>query len=198
MLSDAADAFIDLGQQASKALGSELTAPPAATAESSIDRGRSKPKRRATADGAAAEPAPILGRRVSLPTGAGALSLTAAIPPQVDFEATAVYAPPVDEPAPAPAGMYSSADLDVEPPVLLLPQLTPPLIRPGNSAPAMNRMVVVVSPEGTVERVQLVEGPARMVDMMLLSGAKTWRFTPAFKDGEPVRYRTVISWAVQQ
>jgi hypothetical protein len=94
--------------------------------------------------------------------------------------------------------MYSSADLDVEPPVLLLPQLTPPLIRPGNSAPAMNRMVVVVSPEGTVERVQLIEGPARMVDMMLLSGAKTWRFTPAFKDGEPVRYRTVISWAVQQ
>ena len=197
MLSGAADALIDLGQQVSKALSSELTAPPAATAESSIDRSRSKPKRRATADAAAAEPAPILGRRVSLPKGAGALSLTAAIPPRVDFEATAVYAPPVDEPAPGPAGMYSSADLDVEPPVLLLPQLTPPLVRTGNSAPAMNRMVVVVSPEGTVERVQLVEGPARMVDMMLLSGAKTWKFTPAFKDGEPVRYRTVISWAVQ-
>jgi outer membrane biosynthesis protein TonB len=56
-------------------------------------------------------------------------------------------------------------------------------------------MVVIVSAEGTVERVQLVEGPARMPDMMMLSGVKTWRFTPAFKDGEPVRYRTVISWA---
>ena len=59
-----------------------------------------------------------------------------------------------------------------------------------------NISVVVIAE--AVERVQLVEGPARMIDMMLLSGAKTWRFTPAFKDGEPVRYRTVISWAVQQ
>ena len=32
---------------------------------------------------------------------------------------------------------------------------------------------------------QLVDGPTRMPDMMLLSGAKTWRFSPAIKDGEP-------------
>ena len=90
--------------------------------------------------------------------------------------------------------LYSSADPDVEPPVLVFPQLTPPPLFASTSTPMVNRMVVVVSPEGTVERVQLVEGPARMIDMMLLSGAKTWRFTPALKDGEPVRYRTVISW----
>jgi hypothetical protein len=198
MLSGAADALVDLGQQVSKALSSELTAPAAATADSSVDRSRSKPKRRPTADPVGAEPAPIVGRRVSLPKAAGAMSLAAAMPSRVDFEATAVYAQPLDKPAPAAAVVYSSADLDVEPPVLLLPQLTPPLVRTGTSAPAMNRMVVVVSPEGAVERVQLVEGPARMVDVMLLSGAKTWKFTPAFKDGEPVRYRTVISWAAQQ
>jgi hypothetical protein len=33
-----------------------------------------------------------------------------------------------------------------------------------------------------------------MPDMMLLSGAKLWKFTPAYKDGEPVRYRTVLTW----
>jgi hypothetical protein len=55
-------------------------------------------------------------------------------------------------------------------------------------------MVVDVSANGTVERVQLVAGPARLPDMMLLSGAKTWKFAPALKNGEPVRYRTVISW----
>ena len=200
MLSGAADALADLGQQVSKALGSDVPAPVAATADSSDDRSRSKPKRRPTADAVGAEPAPIVSRRVSLPKAAGALSLAAAMPPRVGFEATAVYVQPAETPAPAPAPavLYSSADLDVEPPALVFPQLTPPLVRTGTFVPAMNRMVVVVSPEGTVERVQLVEGPARMVDMMLLSGAKTWRFTPAFKDGEPVRYRTVISWAVPQ
>jgi hypothetical protein len=195
MLAGAADALADLGQQVSKALGSQVTEPAAATADSS-DRGRSKPKQRPTADRIGAEPAPIVSRRVSLPKAAGALSLAAAMPPRVDFEATAVYAQPAERPAPEVT--YSSADRDVEPPALVFPQLTPPLVRTGTFVPAMNRMVVVVSPEGTVERVQLVEGPARMVDMMLLSGAKTWKFTPAFKDGEPVRYRTVISWAVAQ
>jgi hypothetical protein len=94
-----------------------------------------------------------------------------------------------------PEAVYSSADQTVEPPVLLFPQLPPPLLVHGPSATMVNRMVVVVSPEGTVERVKLIEGPARLTDMMLLSGAKTWRFTPAFKDGEAVRYRTEISWA---
>jgi hypothetical protein len=35
-----------------------------------------------------------------------------------------------------------------------------------------------------------------MADMMLLSGAKLWRFSPAVKDGKPVRYRTTLSWTV--
>ena len=79
--------------------------------------------------------------------------------------------------------------------MLSFPQLIPAPVSAGASNTGLNRMVVVVSAEGTVERVQLVEGPARMPDMMMLSGVKTWRFTPAFKDGVPVRYRTVISWA---
>jgi hypothetical protein len=99
------------------------------------------------------------------------------------------------EPAPESSPVYSIADSSVDPPVLSFPQLIPQVVGPGASSSILNRMVVIVSAEGTVERVQLVEGPARMPDMMMLSGVKTWRFTPAFKDGEPVRYRTVISWA---
>jgi len=45
-----------------------------------------------------------------------------------------------------------------------------------------------------VQQVKLAAPPKRMTDMLLLSGAKTWRFTPALKDGQPVRYRTVVSW----
>ena len=65
---------------------------------------------------------------------------------------------------------------------------------PGTAGNRVNRMLVDVSPDGTVERVQLVEGPARMPDIMMLSGVKAWRFTPAVRNGEPVRYRTIVSW----
>ena len=116
------------------------------------------------------------------------------IPNAVTSEPPGVYEEQT-ELTPEPAPVYSSADNSVDPPVLLFPQLIPQVVGPGTSNSTLNRMVVVVSAEGTVERVQLVEGPARLPDMMMLSGVKTWRFTPAFKDGEPVRYRTVISWS---
>ncbi len=198
MLSGAADALADLGQQVSKVLGSEDAAPAAVPPDSSSEVIPSKPKPRSAASGVGVEPIPIRSRRVSVPKSAEALSLAAAMPPRVDFEAAPVYEPPVEQPVTAPDVVYSSADLEVTPPALVFPQLTPPLVRSGASVAAVNRMVVVVSAEGTVERVQLIEGPARMVDMMLLSGAKTWKFTPASRNGEPVRYRTVISWMVQQ
>jgi hypothetical protein len=55
-------------------------------------------------------------------------------------------------------------------------------------------MEVVVSERGTVERVRLLDGPRRMSDIMLLSGAKAWRFQPAMKGDTPVRFRTVLRW----
>ena len=58
----------------------------------------------------------------------------------------------------------------------------------------INSMELVISKMGRVQQVKLAAPPKRMTDMLLLSGAKTWRFTPALKDGQPVRYRTVVSW----
>ena len=45
------------------------------------------------------------------------------------------------------------------------------------------------APEGGVERVRLTSKPRRLVDVMELSAAKAWKFDPALKDGQPVRYR---------
>jgi hypothetical protein len=122
-------------------------------------------------------------------------------PPVVTALAAPVSQPLLEvfqSPARVPAArevqdLYSVEDTDVSPPVLLYPQLPPPLMVDHDNGP-VNRMEVVVSAEGVVERVRLVHAPTRMPDMMLLSGAKLWKFTPAYKDGEPVRYRTVLTW----
>ena len=93
------------------------------------------------------------------------------------------------------ATIYTPADADVQPPVMLYPSLPPPVFfaREGEAV-VYNRMELVIAPDGSVERVRLTNGPTRMPDMMLLSGAKAWKFSPAVKDGVPVRYRTTISW----
>jgi hypothetical protein len=57
-------------------------------------------------------------------------------------------------------------------------------------------MELVVSAEGAVESARFLVPPQRMTDMMLLSNAKMWTFTPALKDGRPVRSRVVFSWHV--
>ena len=77
---------------------------------------------------------------------------------------------------------------------MVYPQLPPaPLVLgPSNN---VNMMEIVIGDDGSVEKVKLVSPPRRMTDMMLLSGAKSWKFAPASKDGLPVRYRIAVSWA---
>ena len=196
VLSEAAAVLADLGKQVRDTI-SPTAAPAPSVAEPGANSGSTGRRRRASSASVAdrlPEPAPLLSRRVSMPKSRGALQLAMTMPNAVASAPAAVYEQPKDL-APESSPVYSSADSSVDPPVLSFPQLIPQVVGPGASSSILNRMVVIVSAEGTVERVQLVEGPARMPDMMMLSGVKTWRFTPAFKDGEPVRYRTVISWA---
>lgn len=100
------------------------------------------------------------------------------------------------QPAPALAAygdrIYSSEDEDVTPAVLLTTTQGGPLFR--GLTPNMNTMELVVSAQGRVEQVRLLTPATRMTDMLLLSGAKTWKFAPALKNGHPVRYRTIFSW----
>jgi hypothetical protein len=91
--------------------------------------------------------------------------------------------------------IYSSGDQDVAPPRMLAPQMPPGPLVLGNSTADRNVMELIVGDDGLVERVKLVTPARRMTDMMLLSGAKTWKFAPASKDGQTVRYRLALSWA---
>jgi hypothetical protein len=88
--------------------------------------------------------------------------------------------------------VYSKADPDVTPPRLLTVQNGGPTFR--NMKMDVNTMELLISKQGRVEQVKLMTPVKRMTDMLLLSGAKTWRFSPALKNGQPVRYRTQYSW----
>ena len=91
-----------------------------------------------------------------------------------------------------PARIYSSADADVVPARLIKAQTSGPVFR--NMASTVNTMELIISRQGRVEEVKLTSPTKKMTDMLLLSGAKTWKFVPATKDGQPVRYRTQFSW----
>lgn len=55
---------------------------------------------------------------------------------------------------------------------------------------------IVVDERGQVMRVRLLSPGNRYQERMLLAAAKAWRFTPATKDGVPVKYVTtmMVSW----
>jgi len=129
--------------------------------------------------------------RLSQITEAQARESTTATVPLIPASREYVVAPRESE----STTIYSAADVDVQPPVMMYPSLPPTVFVARNAdVTVINRMELVIAPDGTVERVRLVNGPTRMPDMMLLSGAKMWKFSPAVKDGVPVRYRTTVTW----
>ena len=151
-ISRAAAALSDLGQQVRDTLATP-TAAPAAEASGDSPAKSSLPGRRSSscvarwfARDKAVEP--LVSRRVSTAPGR-ALQLAAAIPHSV-VPALAEFAEePTERGSDAP--LYSTDDSDVQPPLLLYPQLTPLPAAPGTRAESVNRMAVIVSPDGSVE-----------------------------------------------
>jgi len=97
--------------------------------------------------------------------------------------------------ATAPHGMYSSASPDVIPPALLRRQM--PEV-PTGGAPLDGRglLELTIDETGGVTSARLVPASNRHQDRMMVSAAKTWRFAPATRNGEPVQYRLQmpITW----
>lgn len=89
--------------------------------------------------------------------------------------------------------IYSAENQDVVPPQTF-DSLPGPTISRWTTR--TNAMELIVSETGVVERVRLVTPPQRMPDIQILSVAKVWKFTPAMKDGRPVRYRLLLTWEV--
>ena len=114
---------------------------------------------------------------------AGTADQSAPTPPEQDALPPASHQPDLSI-------VYSSADRDVTPPVAIgrqLPDLPPTGVPQSGIA-----LVIVVDQTGRVESATLVTRPATLQDAMQatmnLSAAKSWRFRPALKAGQPVKY----------
>ena len=90
--------------------------------------------------------------------------------------------------------IYTAADAGVEPPTLRSAEIPEWLIQ--GFVVRQNSVEILIDERGDVQRVKMIGAPQRMPDVMLLSRAKEWVFTPATKDGVPVRYRLLLSWNV--
>lgn len=113
-----------------------------------------------------------------------------------------VSAPSVSRPAALPAlpesrpvatvgdaTIYSLADRDVRPPVMLSRQMLPPLPASSTDSRLDSTIELIIDPTGNVQSVRLLERPTRLPDMNILQAAKYLKFSPAIKDGQPVTYR---------
>jgi hypothetical protein len=91
--------------------------------------------------------------------------------------------------------IYDARDPGVAPPT---PVRTHMPKRPltGVSLQPPGTLELIVDEDGGVLLARLVPTSARLQDRVMVSAAKTWRFTPARRDGQPVRYRLhmPITW----
>jgi hypothetical protein len=86
------------------------------------------------------------------------------------------------------ARIYTIADDGVTPPTALGRQL--PAVPPqGMSNRLVGRLELLIGRNGQVESVRLYTPLNRYHERMIVSAAKAWRYTPAMKEGKPVRFQ---------
>jgi len=91
--------------------------------------------------------------------------------------------------------VYSRVNGEVRPPIAIRPHLPS---EPPAYIPVEHLMVLdlVVTNKGLVESVRLLTDPRTVNDFMIVSAAKAWLFAPATLNGQPVKYRHRIRFAV--
>ena len=178
-------------------IGESQTAPSPAPAGGSKERRRVEaPMRR-----------PVLQRvsaSTSLPGASTRVSGLAALSRLEAGAEPAVWLPPLERPWPTVLALqptadvyrdvvadtdglvYAKGDPDVSPPQSIHPRL--PTDPPGTGLRDRTVLELLISADGSVERVRLRTPPRDVHEFMLVSAAKAWRFDPATVHGRPVRF----------
>jgi TonB family protein len=138
------------------------------------------------------------GREADLRTlAAGFLDLAVAASAPAPEPPKPVVAAPVPvtaAPAPKtdPMRIYSIADRDVTPPVIVrqdMPSLSPIIKMQANDRGVIE---IVINEAGRVEAATVRQPVHPKYDSQLLSAVQNWRYSPATLNGQPVRYRKMI------
>lgn len=113
----------------------------------------------------------------------------------VEYATVEVFAEVARDPMPLELRsdlLYNAQDPGVTPPRAIYPQLP---AAPSTVLGGQTVIELIVNADGRVERARLRSVPRNVIEIMLLSAAKAWRFQPARVDGVPVRFihRVVIA-----
>jgi len=103
--------------------------------------------------------------------------------------------PPAVPPQPAGDIVYTIADPGVTPPVAQsqrIPQWRPPSAAAAREFRGTLRLLIDQS--GAVVSAALASSTGLAYDQLLLRAARDWKFVPAQKQGQPVRYLKVIEF----
>ncbi|MEO6223856.1 MAG: hypothetical protein ABIP90_11465 [Vicinamibacterales bacterium] len=92
--------------------------------------------------------------------------------------------------------IYDASNADVVPPGLLLPVANAPVRTDSRAAPGAAAIEIIVNHDGSVGSVKGATQPRTIGESLEmvngLSITKSWRFTPALRNGQPVRYRLFV------
>jgi hypothetical protein len=120
----------------------------------------------------------------------------------LELATAAAAPPPAPEPAPAPVAevalsrapvVYGVENADVVPPSPVKQEFprwsrtVVPKVPPGRGV-----LEVIVAENGDVESATLRQPMTPVYDSLVLTAAKNWKYRPATKDGQPVRYKKLI------
>jgi tetratricopeptide (TPR) repeat protein len=94
--------------------------------------------------------------------------------------------------APLAAGMYDESSPNVVAPVPLEPILPPVAPDQVVTAPTVGLFEVVIDEKGRVESAVVRRSISPQYDALVLNDARKWRYRPAMRDGQPVKFRKVI------
>jgi TonB family protein len=134
------------------------------------------------------------------------LSARAAAPPPAPVEPTPAPAPvapavPAAAPvvaAPVPGKIYSAEDATVTAPVVLkqdVPRIPQAMMSMSRTRGLLD---VVIDEQGRVVGMTMRSSIHPSYDSQVLAAARDWKYKPATFNGEPVRYRRLISINVQR
>lgn len=94
------------------------------------------------------------------------------------------------------AVIYSADDGDVVAPGVIdqtVPKWTPPTVGDYRSQTFSGVVELIIDETGSVVSVSLVQRLNVMYDQLLVRAAKGWRYRPALRNGQPVKYRKQIN-----